>query len=351
MNAYIGTHRGRPIGSVRANRWKERSLPNFLFDKCSARSQQRQNPLDAERRVAASMPAKKKNFKEYLVAGGTAGMIARTCVAPIERIKILYQIQRASTAAESQSYMALLPQILQSEGPLSLWRGNSAAVVRVVPYMSIQFASFEGYRDWVADQIGGDSAAATAVGAGSMAGVTAVAATYPLDTVRARMALQIEGAAATQYSGVADALRTIAREEGAGALYRGISATMCGVAPYTGLKFGTYELMKGFLREATGLEEQDLPAYMRVASGSTAGLFALTFVYPFDVVRRRMQTHRGGSRYASVPEALTTILREEGVSRGLYRGLSLNYIKTLPNVAIYMSLYDVIKYRVFRRDS
>ena len=38
--------------------------------------------------------------------------------------------------------------------------------------------------------------------------------------------------------------------------------------------------------------------------------------------------------------------REEGLRRGLYKGLSLNYIKTLPNVAIYMSVYDAIKFRI-----
>jgi hypothetical protein len=32
--------------------------------------------------------------------------------------------------------------------------------------------------------------------------------------------------------------------------------------------------------------------------------------------------------------------------RGLYRGLSLNYLKTMPNVAIYMSLYDFLKIRL-----
>lgn len=39
-------------------------------------------------------------------------------------------------------------------------------------------------------------------------------------------------------------------------------------------------------------------------------------------------------RYTSVWSALVTIGREEGVRRGLYRGLSLNYLKTMPNVAI-----------------
>ena len=67
-------------------------------------------------------------------------------------------------------------------------------------------------------------------------------------------------------------------------------------------------------------------------------------MYPFDVVRRRFQTHPGPEPYAdSVLSAFRHIFKTEGAKRGLYRGLSLNYIKTIPNVAIYMSLYDVIK--------
>ena len=47
--------------------------------------------------------------------------------------------------------------------------------------------------------------------------------------------------------------------------------------------------------------------------------------------------------YTSTADALATIARTEGVRNGLYRGLTLNMLKTMPNVAIYMSLYDVVK--------
>ena len=76
-------------------------------------------------------------------------------------------------------------------------------------------------------------------------------------------------------------------------------------------------------------------------TGAAAGAVAQTFVYPLDVVRRRMQT--GVKNYRGLFDAIRTIAVNEGVTRGLYRGLSLNYLKTIPNVAIYMSLYDVIK--------
>lgn len=62
-------------------------------------------------------------------------------------------------------------------------------------------------------------------------------------------------------------------------------------------------------------------------------MLAQTVVYPFDVVRRRMQTHSGAEPlYRGPIHALRTIAREEGIRGGLFRGLSLNYLKTMPNV-------------------
>lgn len=128
-----------------------------------------------------------------------------------------------------------------------------------------------------------------------------------------------------------------------------------------------------------GLSEEQLRPWQRLWSGLLAGMLAQTFVYPLDVVRRRMQTHASATRlYSSTWDALSTIARQEGVVNGLYRGLTLNCalrtplrlsprltrldtcscfamgacgmwradLKTMPNVAIYMSLYDIVKMRL-----
>lgn len=58
---------------------------------------------------------------------------------------------------------------------------------------SRQFLCYEKYRRILAGGDGGKPSKLVSLGAGSTAGVTAVAITYPLDVVRARMALQTEG--------------------------------------------------------------------------------------------------------------------------------------------------------------
>ena len=290
------------------------------------------------------MSNKKGHWTEYLLAGGTAGMVARTCIAPVERMKILFQVQKGTTNTNMRH---LLSSLITNEGPLSMWKGNSAAVIRVIPYTALQFTAFEHFSVILSSRQQSPSdidKTMRAIGAGSMAGCVACALTYPLDMVRARMALQNEGLAATRYTGVFNAVTSIARSEGPRALYRGISPTLGGVAPYTGLKFGCYGFLKSFACTLMGVESEELPAWARAAAGAMAGSVALTFVYPFDVVRRRFQTHPGPEPYAeSVVAAFCNIWKQEGVVCGLYRGLSLNYLKTIPNVAIYMSLYDVIK--------
>jgi solute carrier family 25 protein 42 len=258
-------------------------------------------------------------------AGAGAGVVARTCIAPIERIKILFQVARGG--AGSSGYLHIAPRILRDEGMLAFWKGNTAAVMRVAPYNGVTFVAFEEFRASFAPGLaaaGAPKQAATVL-AGTLAGVTAVATTYPLDLVRAAMATPN-----SRYPSMFGALRTIARERGVGALYAGFSATLLGVAPYAGLKFGAYEALKGAIGGCFGLQDDELRAWQRVSAGALAGLLAQTAVYPLDVVRRRMQTHEGsGQLYRSPFDALRTIAREEGVRRGLYRGLTLNYLKTM----------------------
>ena len=264
------------------------------------------------------MPKKATHPVEYFVAGGIAGVVSRTCIAPVERVKILYQISRsgAGTTAAELHWTEIAPQILRKEGVLAFWKGNTAAVVRVMPYMSCTFLTYEEYKASL--MAAGVPKQASTLAAGSMGGVTAVLLTYPLDLVRATMATP-----GSTHTSMFQALTSIARERGAAALYAGCTATCIGVAPYAGLKFVSYEALKGLMGSMFGVHESNLQPWQRVCSGLVAGMLAQTFVYPLDVVRRRMQTS-ATRPYHGTYDALSTIARTEGVLNGLYRGLTLN---------------------------
>ena len=76
-----------------------------------------------------------------LLAGGLAGMIAKSVVAPIDRIKILYQVSAKPFRIWDVPRVAT--KIMEQEGVEALWKGNTATMIRVFPYSGIQFMVFD----------------------------------------------------------------------------------------------------------------------------------------------------------------------------------------------------------------
>ncbi|KAF6097100.1 solute carrier family 25 member 42 [Phyllostomus discolor] len=128
-------------------------------------------------------------------------------------------------------------------------------MVRVVPYAAIQFSAHEEYKRVLGCYYGFHGEALPPwprLLAGALAGTTAASITYPLDLVRARMAVTPK----EMYSNIFQVFIRISREEGLKTLYHGFTPTVLGVIPYAGLSFFTYETLKSLHR---GEERQVAP--------------------------------------------------------------------------------------------
>lgn len=64
-----------------------------------------------------------------MVAGALAGGLTRTLLAPLERVKLEMQLNRASGAP-----LSVGRSIVGAEGVLGLWRGNLVNLFRTVPF-------------------------------------------------------------------------------------------------------------------------------------------------------------------------------------------------------------------------
>eukprot|EP00250_Pteridium_aquilinum_P031780 c44251_g1_i1 orf=513-1532(+) len=280
-------------------------------------------------------------YVKELIAGGAAGGIAKTVVAPLERVKILYQTRYQNI--QNLGVVQSLRFIRKKEGFLGFYKGNSASVLRVVPYAALHFMTYEQYRRLILNHYPCEApGAGVDLLAGSLAGGTAVLCTYPLDLARTRLAYQVKDASlnARIYRGIGDVICKAYKESGFRGLYRGVGATLYGMLPYAGLKFYIYEKLKASLPS-----ELQSSIFSKLVCGAVAGVTGQTIIYPLDVVRRQMQvqlpnsTHQG---YSSTLDGLVTILRTQGV-RQLYSGMSINHIKLVPSVAIGFASYDVLK--------
>lgn len=79
-------------------------------------------------------------------AGGVAGAVSRTVVSPLERLKILYQIQSAGRTEYKLSVGKGLAKMWRDEGWRGFMRGNGTNCIRIVPYSAVQFGSYNFYK-------------------------------------------------------------------------------------------------------------------------------------------------------------------------------------------------------------
>ncbi len=152
------------------------------------------------------------------------------------------------------------------------------------------------------------SSSLTQLGAGAVAGLVNTLVLSPLDVVKTR--LQVQG----RYHGTFHALRTMLREEGIGAYYRGLSASLMAFIPNWSIWWLTYETCKS--RYTTRLP--DAPrTVIHIAAAVTSGAVTAITTSPLWVLKARMQTQMAqgdARRYTSVPQGIAKIIREEGVS-------------------------------------
>ncbi|KAK4940193.1 hypothetical protein LTR10_019621 [Elasticomyces elasticus] len=277
-------------------------------------------------------------FTAAFCAGGVAGAVSRTVVSPLERLKILYQIQSAGRNEYKLSIAKALRKMYTDEGWRGFMRGNGTNCVRIVPYSAVQFGAYNVYKGFFAPTPGADLDPIRRLLCGGLAGITSVTFTYPLDIVRTRLSIQSASFAALgrhegKLPGMWQTMTNMYKNEGGVAgLYRGIIPTIAGVAPYVGLNFMVYESVRHYFTEPG---EKNPAWYRKLAAGAISGAVAQTCTYPFDVLRRRFQINSMsgmGYQYKSIWDAIRTIVGQEGVL-GLYKGIVPNLLKVAPSMA------------------
>ncbi|XP_021921251.1 mitochondrial coenzyme A transporter SLC25A42 isoform X2 [Zootermopsis nevadensis] len=274
-----------------------------------------------------------------MIAGATAGAAAKTTIAPLDRTKINFQISESRYSAREA--LRFLVNTYRNEGLLSLWRGNSATMARIIPYAAIQFTAHEQWKRVLRVDVDKSHKTSPFMRflAGSLAGVTSQSLTYPLDLARARMAVTHK----EQYRTLREVFVKIWYEEGPHALYRGYLPTVLGVIPYAGVSFFTYDTLKRKYMDYTGSTSKQAGPLPSLAFGAIAGMLGQSSSYPLDIVRRRMQTSPiSGTQYKTILGTLKKIYRYEGIRGGFFKGLSMNWVKGPVAVGISFATYDSI---------
>ena len=174
-----------------------------------------------------------------ILSGSISGIIVRTIVAPIDRLRIIYQVNRLNFTYRFAYFT--FRRILRDEGFSALFRGNSATALRILPYFGTQFFLHEQLKSAFDVRTYEQKKANPymSMSAGALAGAIANIVTYPLDVARARLATD------RQYKSVYSVFRkAFTSKDARYGLYRGLSASLLAVIPYSGMSFHLYEHLK-----------------------------------------------------------------------------------------------------------
>ena len=300
-----------------------------------------------------------------LAAGVLSTVVVRTLLAPMERIKLEYQLNRSMLPVG-----AAFRKVMAAEGTRGFWRGNAINLLRVCPYKSINFAAFDAYRGVaVALSPGGphDVDKALLAFAGAAAGVTSVCSCFPMDVVRTRL---LVAGGMRKYGGLRNCVRRMFQKEGIGGFYRGFLPAIIAMTPNGAVYYTVYDRLKSRRLEALKKRETRDAAtrpgsrisephrgpvrveqrYMMLF-GALAGAAAEFSTYPFEVIRRRMQLQGGqgtmsqvvGRRALRRMTATVRIITKNHGLKGLYIGCLPSVAQVLPSAALGYYSYEMFK--------
>ncbi|ACO64943.1 predicted protein, partial [Micromonas commoda] len=277
-------------------------------------------------------------------AGAMSTMAVRTLLAPFERMKLEYMLNRSTTPL-----VPAVRDIFAREGLRGFWKGNFVNLLRTTPYKAINFAAFDAYKGVAVMMCGGDPRDVDKLllaAAGAAAGVTSVSSCFPMDVVRTR--LLVTGGM-EKYGGVAACIRTLYRREGLGAFYRGFLPAIIAMTPNGAVYYTVYDRLKARrIKQIEAQRERDRQHYMMLF-GAVAGAAAEFSTYPLEVVRRRMQLQGGTSSVSQVfgvdafkrmTMTLSVILKRKGIA-GLYVGSVPSVMQVLPSAALGYYSYEM----------
>jgi solute carrier family 25 (adenine nucleotide translocator) protein 4/5/6/31 len=280
-------------------------------------------------------------FLTNLAAGGTAGGIAKTLTAPIERVKILLQLQAVSTQIK-EPYTGILncfSRVAKEQGIGSFWRGNLANVVRYFPTQAFNFAFKDTYKQFIVRHSPKTDKMLfflENLACGGAAGASSLLIVYPLDFARTRLAADVGVGAGRQFNGLWHCLSSIRAKDGVAGLYKGFGVSVGGIIVYRAAYFGGFDTAKSiFLKDP-----KNTSIFVSWGIAQVVTTMAGIVSYPFDTVRRRMmmQAGRGDIIYTSTLDCWKKILVNEG-PRAFFKGALSNAIRGSGG-AIVLVLYD-----------
>lgn len=295
--------------------------------------------------------SKLEQLASDLVVGGSIGAVAKTVMAPVERVKLLMQTQDSNPkviSGEVPRYTGIVDcfrRVNAEQGLLSFWRGNLVNCLRYAP----QQGSALAFNDLINNMFPNYDSKTQfwqSMGAklfsGGLAGAIANTVCYPFDFARTRLASDV-GKGKAQFKGITDCIVTTVRQQGITGLYTGWSVTVAGAFVYRAGQLGLFKQIQDLNPYKN--DKGTLGAVAAFAAVTTARTVIMPFNYPFDTVRRRMMLESekpvAQRVYKGSVDCFMQVMKKEGAA-GMYKGMIPELFRGVGGSLVIVA-YDRIK--------
>merc|ERR1712194_385271 len=289
------------------------------------------------------MPKKKTQslyLWKNLAAGGAAGAFEATLMFPTEFVKTQLQLQandvKAGGTAKYSGVLDCAKKTVQTKGITGLYSGLTTLVVGSIPKAAVRFAAFNQMKSLMMKEDGSMTTLRN-LGAGFSAGILeAVIAVTPMETVKTKL-IHDQNSAKPKYNGLIHGVTTMVKEDGIGAIYKGVVPTMAKQGFNQATRFTIYNGITGILK---GEEDKALHPTVNFLCGSFAGAVSVYATMPFDVVKTQMQGLQA-SNYTGPINCGVTIFKEGGIT-ALWKGTTPRLGRVMCSGGIIFAAYEEI---------
>lgn len=316
-------------------------------------------------------PASITSLSSSFFAGSFAGACGIFIGHPFDTLKVRMQVNQS------------LSPTFDKELVRQLYRGILPPLLTAGAMQSILFFNYEYFRvllrrrDWNAvghrgsgssgsgvvrssgscvDSDGGKAHLSVAFIAGAFSGSLLASISTPISFVKIQQQV-------TSESGILAVGRECIRRGGIMSLYRGAACQVMLESPGRGVYLVTYEYVKMLLnqrqveRDNQGIPASQLYSKMglhsnvkesqttRMMAAAVAGTNSWICLYPFDVIKARLQVDGTGAKYKGTIDCFVKTFREGGIP-ALYRGLGYTIIRAAPVASTILPIYEWSKEKI-----
>ncbi|KAM2583450.1 hypothetical protein TB2_044569 [Malus domestica] len=240
-----------------------------------------------EQTVVPEVISKHDHASRYLIAGAVAGATSRRATAPLDRLKVILQVQ-----TKRARIMPAIREIWGECGLLGFFRGNGLNVLKVAPESAIRFYTYEMLKSFIVHANGEEDKAnvgtATRLVSGGLAGAVAQTVIYPVDL------------------------------EGPRAFYKGVVPCLLGMVLCAGIDLAAYETLKDMSKKYIVHDRE-----------------------PGALVQLGLQNARY-TEYKGMGDVFRRTFQHERL-RGFYKGIFPNLLKVVPSASITYMIYESMK--------